>query len=247
METYNPRPKELAMEYLEAYILEHNLKAHDKLPPERKMCQMWNLNRITLRSAISSMETAGRLYSIQGRGTMVAPRFVRTLQNLESFTRYASAYDAGSETRLLSFSRVECDKHLAQRFERVLGDKLYRISRLRIIQNIPIMIENAYIPCDLAPGLEEHDLVKGSLFAILEDNYGLIMDHGLEKTGITAVNAEEAEYLKIKVDSPAFWIVSTTRDPADRVLEYCRTLARFDVVEMSSILRWDYKGGAKHE
>ena len=109
------------------------------------------------------------------------------------------------------------------------------------------MIENAFIPCALAPGLEEHDLVKGSLFAILENTYGLIMDHGEEKASITSVNAEEAEYLNIKPDSPAFWIVSTTRDPSDLVVEYCRTVARVDVVEMSSILRWDYTGGDDHE
>ena len=247
MEVYKPRPKELATEYLEAYILENNLKPHDRLPSERDLSQMWGMNRITLRSAIYSMEAAGRLYSVQGRGTMVAPRFVRTLQNLESFTKYASGYDAKSETRLLSFSTVECDKHLAQRFQRMLGEKLYRISRLRIIDDVPIMIENAFIPHELAPGLEEHDLVKGSLFAILEHTYGLIMDHGEEKASITAVNAEEAEYLNIQPDSPAFWIVSTTRDPSDVVVEYCRTVARVDAVEMTSILRWDYAGGAEHE
>ena len=247
MDSYKPRPKELATEYLENYILENNLKAHDKLPPERELSQMWNMNRITLRSAISSMEAAGRLYSVQGRGTMVAPRFVRTLQNLESFTKYASGYDAKAETRLLSFSTVECDKHLAQRFRRMLGEKLYRISRLRIIGGVPIMIENAYIPCDMAPGLEEHDLVKGSLFAILENTYGLVLDHGEEKASITAVNAEEAEYLGIQPDSPAFWIVSTTKDPDDVVVEYCRTVARVDAVEMTSILRWDYEGGDDNE
>lgn len=247
MDIYKPRPKELATEYLESYILENDLKAHDRLPPERELSQMWNMNRITLRSAIASMEAAGRLYSVQGRGTMVAPRFIRTLQNLESFTKYASGYDAEPETRLLSFSIVECDKHLAQRFHRMLGEKLYRISRLRIIGGVPIMIENAFIPCALAPGLEEHDLVKGSLFAILENTYGLIMDHGEEKASITAVNAEEAEYLGIEADSPAFWIVSTTRDPDDVVVEYCRTVARVDAVEMTSILRWDYTGGAGNE
>ena len=247
MDIYKPRPKEIATEYLENYILEHELKAHDRLPSERELSQMWNVNRVTLRSAIASMEAAGRLYSVQGRGTMVAPRFVRTLQNLESFTKYASGYDAIPETRLLSFSTVECDKHLAQRFQRMLGEKLYRISRLRIIGGVPIMIENAFIPCELAPGLEEHDLVKGSLFAILENTYGLIMDHGEEKASITSVSAEEAEYLEIQADSPAFWIVSTTRDPEDIIVEYCRTVARVDAVEMSSILRWDYEGGDSRE
>ena len=115
MDTYKPRPKELATEYLESYILKNNLKAHDQLPPEREMSEMWNVNRITLRSAIASMEAAGRLYSVQGRGTMVAPRFVRTLQNLESFTKYASGYDADTETRLLNAKRRGMGKNCNRR------------------------------------------------------------------------------------------------------------------------------------
>ena len=75
MKTYTPRPREWAREQIEAYILEHALTADDLLPPERKMCRMWGLNRCTLRSAISALETAGRLYAVQGSGTRVAPRF----------------------------------------------------------------------------------------------------------------------------------------------------------------------------
>ena len=78
MDIYKPRPKEIATEYLEAYILEHNLKAHDRLPTEREMSDMWHLNRITLRSAIASMEAAGRLYSVHGRGF----RIWRVLPNM---------------------------------------------------------------------------------------------------------------------------------------------------------------------
>jgi GntR family transcriptional regulator len=247
MDTYKPRPKELAMEYLEAYILENKLKAHEKLPPERELSKMWNMNRITLRSAIASLEEAGRLYSVHGKGTMISPRHIRTLQDLEGFSQSVSRYGGHTETRLLSFSTVECDKHLAHRFKRTLGEKLYRISRLRIIEETPMMIENAFIPCVLAPGLEEHDLVKGSLYTILENAYGLTLDHGEEKTSITSVNAEEAEYLGIEADSPAFWIVSTTKDPENVVIEYCRTVARIDMVEMSSTLRWNYAGGKENE
>ena len=59
MNTYKPRPKELATEYLESYILENNLKAHDRLPPERELSQMWNLNRVTTntRAAITAPNT----------------------------------------------------------------------------------------------------------------------------------------------------------------------------------------------
>ena len=238
MKTYTPRPREWAREQIEAYILEHALTADDLLPPEREMCRMWGLNRCTLRSAISALETAGRLYAVQGSGTRVAPRFRRTLQDLQSFTEYAAVSGFRTETRLLSFSLVECDKTLSRRFQRMLGDRLYRISRLRMLEQMPLMIETAYIPHELAPGLEEQDLVTDSLFRILKCNYHLRLDHGVEKTGITLVSDEEAKHLQLSAGDAAFWIESRTEAPDGIVIEYCRTVGRADRIEMVSTLRW---------
>ena len=50
-----PRPREQALEQIMAYMLENKLSADDKLPPEREMCQMWGVNRCTLRSAIAAL------------------------------------------------------------------------------------------------------------------------------------------------------------------------------------------------
>ena len=54
-----PRPREQALEQIMAYILENKLSADDKLPPEREMCQMWGVNRCTLRSAIAALAEQG--------------------------------------------------------------------------------------------------------------------------------------------------------------------------------------------
>ena len=238
MKFYTPRPRELAQEHIKAYILEHELKAHDRLPAEREMCAMWGFNRCTLRSAIAGMIASGQLYAVQGSGTRVAPRFRRTLQDLQGFTEYAADCGFRTETRLLSFSTVECDKHLSRRFRRRLGEKLYRISRLRMLNETPVLIETAYIPVELAPGLEEHDLVRGSLFAILEEVYGLVLDHGEESASITSATEEEAAHLGIEPGTPVFWIVSRTDTPDGTTVEYCRTVGRADVVEMASVLQW---------
>ena len=101
MQTYTPRPREYARECIEAYILTHDLRAGDSLPPERDMCAMWGLNRSTLRSAIARLTAAGRLVSVQGSGTRIAPRFRRTLQDLQSFSDYAASGGFTAETRLL--------------------------------------------------------------------------------------------------------------------------------------------------
>ena len=218
MQMITPRPREQALEQIMAYILENKLSADDKLPPEREMCQMWGVNRCTLRSAIAALTEQGIVYAVQGSGTRIADCGLRP------------------ETRLLSMSQVECDKQLSRRLHLVLGENAYRISRLRILNGQPTLIETAYIPAALAPGLEEHDLVTGSLFSVLREGYGLDLDHGEEKASITTAAEEEAVHLGIAAGDPVFWIVSITQTPEGVPVEYCRTVARADKVELVSVL-----------
>ena len=99
-------------------------------------------------------------------------------------------------------------------------------------------IETAYIPAALTPGLEERDLVGGSLFAIMEENYHLIMHHGYERISITTTTPEEANYLGTEAGVPAFWIVSEVYGDDGALIEYCRTIGRCDRMQMSSTLYW---------
>lgn len=238
MQVYTPRPRELALEHIEAYILENNLQEHDKLPPERDMCVLWGLNRSTLRSAIARLVAEGRLYTLKGSGIRISPRVTRTLQDLQGFAEYARAHGMTPESRLLSFTLVDCDRQLARRFQREVGAQLYRIARLRLLNGIPVLIETAYIPEPLAPGLQEHDLVHGSLFDTLRCSYGLTIDHGWQKASITSATPDEASYLEIAEGAPTFWIVSETYGADGVLIEYCRSLGRADVMDMKSTLYW---------
>ena len=91
MERYIPRPRELALERLKAYILEHHLQPGDCLPPERELCRSWGVNRTTLRSAIARLEASGLLYAVQGSGTRIRHRFRISLDHLSSFSEAAVA------------------------------------------------------------------------------------------------------------------------------------------------------------
>ena len=163
MERYIPRPRELALERLKAYILEHHLQPGDCLPPERELCRSWGVNRTTLRSAIARLEASGLLYAVQGSGTRIRHRFRITLDHLSSFSEAAVACGFQPETKLLSFTTVSRDEYLERIFYWAKADLFYKFSCLRLLNQDPVMINTAYFPADLAPGLTEDDLVNGSL------------------------------------------------------------------------------------
>ena len=44
------RSRDEAVEKIECYIIENKLKPHAKIPSERDMCDMWNINCIIKRA-----------------------------------------------------------------------------------------------------------------------------------------------------------------------------------------------------
>ena len=79
------RPQDMAMEQIQWYIQENQLKPHTQLPSERELCTMWQMNRSTLHTAIQQLIEERKLYSVKGSGTIVAPpRLVRDIKGIQS-------------------------------------------------------------------------------------------------------------------------------------------------------------------
>ena len=119
---------------------------------------------------------------------------------------------------------------------RMLGAPVYKVARLRCVDAAPLMLETAFIPAELAEGLEYKELERRSLFSVLEEDYGLVPEQGDEKVGITYATAGEAELMGVAEESPLFWIVSQTYDRQAGLIEYCRAVARPDRMRLTTVL-----------
>ena len=60
------RHREEADELIECYLQTNDSPPHGKLPAEREMCEMWGLNRTTLRAAIRRLTEMGSLFFLTG-------------------------------------------------------------------------------------------------------------------------------------------------------------------------------------
>lgn len=243
MEYYIPRPRERALEQLEAYILEHNLQANDRLPPEREMCKMWGINRTTLRSAIARLEASGRLYAVQGSGTCISPRFRRTLHDRDrnSFIEYSTNGNCCLETRPISVSVIRCDEDADHVFSLPAEEKLYRIRRMHLLDGVPVMLETAYVPVALAPGLTERTdfaSTSDSVFYILRTDYRLNVSPMEEKAFLSPVSEEEEQLLNLSSGESAYLILTKMAFADGTPVEYGRTIGRTDRIEIAGSLLW---------
>jgi DNA-binding FadR family transcriptional regulator len=62
---------QVVQDEVKAYIIEHNLKAGDPLPPETELAQQLNVSRNSVREAVKALEALGILEARHGTGLFV--------------------------------------------------------------------------------------------------------------------------------------------------------------------------------
>ena len=222
------RPQDMAMEQIQWYIQENQLKPHTQLPSERELCTMWQMNRSTLHTAIQQLIEERKLYSVKGSGTFVAPpRLVRNIKGIQSTSEAMRKTGYFLWTEVL-ISRIEtCDGYVARKLQIEEGDKVFHLYRLRIRNNVPLMIENSYINYEQCEGLEAHNFAEESLYKVLGD-LGILLTKGTEKVGITFATEEEAKLLKVEEGQYLYYQSGVVNDDRGVGIEFFRIMARPD-------------------
>lgn len=231
------RHRDEAVELIECYLQRHDLAPHGKLPGERELCEMWGLNRTTLRTAIRRLIEMGRLYSLKGSGTYVAPpKLERNLQDAKSTTESVRGAGHKLRTRVLETQIVEASTYVAEKLRIDPGKKVFYMRRLRIMDGVPYMIETNYVNLELCPRLPDYDFGDESLYRVL--NYHRVYpSQGQEFVGITYATESEAKHLQVLEGGPLFFLTGVTEDYNGVPVEYFKSVARPDKVRFSSVLR----------
>ena len=230
------RPQDMAMEQIQWYIQENQLKPHTQLPSERELCTMWQMNRSTLHTAIQQLIEERKLYSVKGSGTFVAPpRLVRDIKGIQSTSEAMRKTGYFLWTEVL-ISRIEtCDGYVARKLQIKEGDIVFHLYRLRIRNNVPLMIENSYINYEQCEGLEAHNFAEESLYKVLGD-LGILLTKGTEKVGITFATEEEAKLLKVEEVQYLYYQSGVVNDDRGVGIEFFRIMARPDQVQYTNVL-----------
>ena len=231
------RPREEAEELIECYIRSQNLSPHDKLPSERSMCEMWDVNRSTLRTALHRLTEEGLLYSVLGSGTFVAPlKLERRLQDARSLTE--AAKDAGRVlwSRVLEMELTTSDESVSKKLGCKPGHPIFYLRRLRMIDSAPFTIETCWLDHELCRGVEAHDFASESLYHVLEQA-GVRLTHGRESIGITYANEEESRLLRLSEGDALFYLSGVSMDEGGRVVEAFKSVSLPDKVRFSGTLR----------
>lgn len=214
-------------EMIQEKIEKGQLVPGDALPSERVLAAKHNLSRMTVRQALSELVAAGALYREQGRGTFVSARKMQQ-HNIASFSQTVRRMGFAPSTKVLEFSRVKPQSDIAQKLM-TKDAQVYRALRLRLADDIPVAIEEVFIPFHICPGLTIKDL-KASLYDLINNFEHKI---GSADSSVSALHpsARQQEHLCITRNTPVLKIDSLYYSVSGATLYYERAIYRADMYE----------------
>ena len=212
-------------------------RENEKLPSERELCNMYDLSRITVRQALQELEKEGYIYKQHGVGTFVAPKtYNQSLVKLYSFTDEMKRLGKKPSTKVMEFTTIHIDEHLAAKMELTSGDEVYKIIRLRLADDEPLIYQTTYLPTKVFPRLSVNDLVTRPMYTVFREDYGIQITRAVEKFSATVVRKDVANYLNVKEQQPAMLIRRYAYNQ-DQLIEYTISVARGEkfnyIVELS--------------
>ncbi|WP_342048586.1 GntR family transcriptional regulator [Bacillus sp. OTU530] len=216
-------------------ITNGKLKHGDKIPSERELAEQLKISRMTVRQAISAMEREGFVERKVGAGTFISNRRIRwDFITVNSFTKGMQNKGLNPSTNTIFMGCEPADEPLANALDIAVGEEVFSLKRLRLVDHVPVAIELSQIPYKYCEGIEQYMHDAASLYQILNEYYGITLAKQKQYMRISLSNESESKLLKIKNESPCLLITGTTYDSSDRIIEHSKTLARGDLVEFYS-------------
>ena len=205
-----------AVDHITREIAEGRLAAGSRLPPERELCADLNISRVTLRKALLRLVDDGVLRSSHDRGWFVAVGQQKDWPNsLESFSETAARMGLVASSRILRAEIAPATIDEAEELAIAPGAPLFHLERVRMLNQVPIALDDSRVPEALVPGFDALDFAHASLYESLS-RAGL--DLLRAESTIEAKSADQhlATHLAVELGTPVLVLYQVVVDGADR-------------------------------
>lgn len=196
---------------LKEMIQEEEYQVGDKFLTERSICEKYDLSRATANKAISNLVSEGILEFRKGVGTFIKNNSHKeNLDSIVSFTKNVTKAGKNPTSRVLEFELLnssDIDPRIREALLLVENEKIYKIERLRLADETPMMLEERYIVEKYCPGLSKHSL-EGSLYSLLDREYGIQLTGSDETIQAIVISRREAEILQVDEELAGFRVTS---------------------------------------
>jgi DNA-binding GntR family transcriptional regulator len=173
------------------------------LEGELYLTRLFSVSRVTIRKALGLLKDKGYIHSRQGSGYYVNPSEFYKEQHLTTLSdRYANM---NLSSVVLSFDVIDASEEMRKIFQLFENAKLYHYRRIRLVDDVPVTLEETWMPVSLFEDFSESELY-GSVMKYIEDrNY--VISHDFKKVQAVALSSESARHLRKEEHSLSLQII----------------------------------------
>jgi GntR family transcriptional regulator len=165
------------------------------IPSEPELCRQFQTTRMTVRRAIDSLVTAGKLYRVQGSGTFVSHFDLSKTYQKHGFSSNMISLGIHPSSQVLTAGEREPPDAVKTDLELEDGEPGFYLKRIRLADREPIAIECVWLSLRRFPRLMEFDFAKASLYETLRTEYNLEAGYSRQKINAVLTEGEDARLL----------------------------------------------------
>jgi GntR family transcriptional regulator len=198
------------------------LKPGEAIPTEKKLVEQYSISRATVRQAIMQLVNDGYLRREKSKGTFVTkpPETIRFMESLRWFSKEMSRKGIPTYTKILEKDVVVVPDEIAPNLGIASRTEVFYVRRLRMVNNLPFLIDHHYIPYALCKGLEEKYQENTSLYNTLELEYGIKLHHGWREFEPIMPSQEDTELLGIYSTTALLLVKSVVFNELEIAVDY---------------------------
>lgn len=206
----------------------------DVFPGEHALAAEYGISRHTVREALRRLRQEGVVLAERGRTPRVAADGVLHQPLGALYSLFQSVESSGRTQRsVVRALEVRADPDVAPRLGLPGDTRLTYLERLRLADDVPLALDQVWLPADATEALLDADLTRTALYDELRLRCGVVMAGGTEDIRAVLVDTQRADLLGVEVPAAAF-LIERTGCVADQPFEYRRTLVRSDTFALTA-------------
>jgi GntR family transcriptional regulator len=205
-------------------IISGEFQPNELMPSEGELSRLYKTSRVTIRQAMDELRRENYISTEKGIGSFVSPTRFRGKFENGGFTRQFKIMGYVPGSKVLDFKMIQSIPDTFRKYVHISDDAIfsegaYYLKRIRLINEIPIAIQETIVPSKPFPGLESIDFSKCSLYDELANRFEkkpILSDMILLPT---SASEADASVLQIMLHDPLMesWAIVYSQDK--RIME----------------------------
>lgn len=209
--------------YLKELIKSGELNEGSLLPSENQLVEMFNVTRMTVRSALNNLVAEGYIVKKKGVGSVViSTKIFDDIGRVSGFSKEMKEKGYDIDTIVYELAIIEAEDEISQKFNFETGISMWKVIRVRVANGQKVSCMITYMPVSLFTDLTMKHC-QGSLYDYIENEKKYKIANSERSVEAIIATKELKKYLDLDYYGPILHIEQISRLDSGQIFEYSHT------------------------